>query len=120
MLEKKNKRADGSEGEEIAVKLLKINGYTILERNFRTRSGEIDIVAREGNYLCFVEVKKRADTTSGYPEEAITKNKINQIKKTALFYLSKNRISPDSPIRFDVLVILADRYKILRNAFDFS
>lgn len=120
MTEKKNKRADGSAGEEVAVKLLALNGYSVIERNFRTRTGEIDIIAKDGEYLCFIEVKKRTDTVSGYPEEAVTPYKIKQIQKTALFYLSKNRISPDTPIRFDVLVILAERYKILRNAFDFS
>lgn len=119
MTEKINKRADGDAGEELAAKLLTLNGYTVIERNFRTRTGEIDIVAKEGGYLCFIEVKKRSDTTSGYPEEAITKYKINQIKKTALFYISKNRISPDTPVRFDVVLLLQNRYKILRNAFDF-
>ena len=115
-----NKRKIGESGETLAAKLLKMNGYDILEMNFRTRSGEIDIIAREGGYLVFIEVKARRTTGSGYPEEAVTPSKQKKITQTALFYMAKNRIPDGSPVRFDVLLILGDKYRIIKNAFDFN
>jgi len=120
MLNKSNKRATGSNCEDLACKLLSLNGYSLLEKNFRVRQGEIDIIARDGDYLCFIEVKARKDTSAGYPEEAVTYGKMQQIRKTALFYLNKNKLPENTPVRFDVIVILGNQYRIIKNAFDYS
>lgn len=79
----------GNYGEELACKFLKKNGYQILERNYRIRGGEIDIVAREKETLVFVEVKTRYSHEYGLPEESITPWKIKALLKTARFYIQK-------------------------------
>ncbi len=112
---KKGKRA-----EELAAKLLELNGYRILCMNYRKRSGEIDIVAKEGGYICFIEVKARRTEASGYPQEAIGPAKIRKICHTALFYLFENKIPQGHPVRFDVCLILGSKYKIIKNAFDWK
>lgn len=92
----------GAHYEAAACRYLEKHGLTLLERNFRTRSGEIDLVMRDGRTLVFVEVKFRASTSHGGPLEAVTASKQRRIKRTALFYLSQTKIYYDS-IRFDVL-----------------
>lgn len=110
-LEKKNL---GKFGEQQAVKLLKSKGYTILERNFQTRFGELDIVAVEDDTLVFVEVKTRWSFQFGLPEEAITKRKLDSIKKAGqIFRISHDGLPP--PERIDVVAIEVDKdKKILR------
>lgn len=83
------KQTTGSHGEEIACQYLKKQGYQILERNYRIRGGEIDIVAREGQTLVFVEVKTRWSYEYGPPAEAMTPWKIKYLLKTARFYVQK-------------------------------
>lgn len=73
----------------MACEYLKKQGYKILERNYRIRGGEIDIVARDGEYLVFVEVKARYSHEYGLPVESITPWKIKALLKTALFYIQK-------------------------------
>jgi len=97
----------GSEGEDLAVRFLKKKGYVILERNYKNVIGEIDIVARDGNTMVFVEVKTRANNTFGYPFEAVTRNKIRKIKNLALLYLKKHK--KEFPVRFDVVSIFRSR-----------
>lgn len=80
---------DGNYGETLACEFLKKNGYRILERNYRIRGGEIDIVARDGEYLVFVEVKTRWSHEYGLPSESMTSWKIRALLKTAKFYLNK-------------------------------
>lgn len=89
-----------------------------MERNFYCPYGEIDIVCREKQYLVFVEVKYRADTRMGNPEEAVTRVKIQHIWKSAQYYLYKKRYSSDMPVRFDVVVMLGNDIRIIQNAFD--
>ncbi|MBO7401758.1 MAG: YraN family protein [Lachnospiraceae bacterium] len=108
----------GKQGEELAAKLLEHNGYEILCMNYRKRSGEIDIVAKDGEYLCFVEVKYRKTVGSGYPEEAVGPAKMRKIRHTALFYMFENKIPDTHPVRFDVCLILGGQYRIIKNAFD--
>ena len=79
----------GNHGEDLACNFLEKHGYKILERNFRIRGGEIDIVCQDGDYLVFVEVKTRYSHEYGLPVESITPWKIKSLLKTALFYIQK-------------------------------
>jgi len=99
----------GRIGEEEAVKFLKKNKYRIIERNFRTKFGEIDIIAKKGKKVVFIEVKTRKTIIFGYPEEAVDERKLNKIKKVALYYIQKNKIK--SPVKFEVLSILIKENK---------
>lgn len=94
----------GNLGEELAVKQLKNNGYRILEQNFRSKFGEIDIIAQEGGDLVFVEVKTRWSKSFGPPEEAITPWKIRRIIKAGQYY---QLIHPDTPeaLRIDAVAV---------------
>jgi len=76
-----NKIEIGKSGEEEAINFLKRNKYKILNRNFKTKFGEIDIIAKKNGEIVFIEVKTRNTTLFGYPEEAIDKRKINHIQK---------------------------------------
>ncbi len=82
-----NTRSQGNLGEDRACNYLISKGYTILTRNFRTRFGEIDIIAKDGTCIVFVEVKMRSNTLYGLPKEAITSKKIQKISFAASFYL---------------------------------
>ena len=93
-------------GEEAAVKALKKDGYRIIERNFRTKQGEIDIIAKDGEYLCFVEVRLRKSDLYGSPAESITEGKQKRIIEAAQVYILKKRIY-DTPMRFDAVLINA-------------
>lgn len=79
----------GDHGEKIACKYLQKLGYKILERNYRIRGGEIDIVAKEGDALVFIEVKTRWSHEFGLPVESMTSWKIRHLLKTARFYIQK-------------------------------
>jgi len=113
----------GDRGENVAARHLQRLGYKIIVRNFRCEMGEIDIVARQGSTLVFVEVKTRAydDPT---PEEQVNDVKQHQITKAAKFYLTRYG-TPQPPARFDVIAIVwpTGREPIIRhteNAFDAS
>lgn len=84
-----NNKPIGNFGEGLACNYLKKQGYNILERNYRIKGGEIDIVAREGNVLVFIEVKTRFTHEYGLPQESITSWKLSALLKTALFYIQK-------------------------------
>jgi len=103
----KTQKEFGEEGEEMAADLLKSKGYEIIERNYRFGKGEIDIIAKSpgDNFLVFVEVKTRTNLEYGEPEYAITKNKMNQIRKIASSYLYEKEIA-EADCRFDVVAIL--------------
>ena len=95
----------GDRGENLAAKHLRDKGYRILNRNFKTPMGEIDIIARDpGKTLVFVEVKTRA-YDEPTPEEQVNPDKMHQITKAARFYLSRYG-SPQPPARFDVIAIV--------------
>lgn len=114
---KYNKRTIGKEHEDKAVKYLEDSGYLIVERNFYCRQGEIDIIARDGKYLVFVEVKYRKDTKKGYPSESVTYYKRNRIIRASKFYMYKNRISDGQAVRFDVISITDDDIELIKDAF---
>ena len=115
-----NKRATGSAYEEKAAQELKRQGYTVLDRNFYCKSGEIDIIAKDDGYLCFIEVKYRTDSSEGDPLEAVDVRKVKKICRSALFYMTRFGYPDDTPVRFDVVSILGDEIKVIRNAFDYS
>ncbi len=101
------KRKLGIWGEGIAARYLQNKGYKILDRNYYTRNGELDIICEKDGKLVFVEVKTRKSTKFGSPEEAITRKKINHLRQAALIYL-KTVERPYQEIRFDVIAILID------------
>ncbi|SHO46052.1 YraN family protein [Anaerocolumna xylanovorans] len=113
-----NKRAVGSEKEQMAAAYLTAAGYRILAANFFTRSGEVDLIAREEEALVFIEVKYRKDLQSGSPLEAIDSKKIRNICKAARYYMYINHIPEDTPCRFDVIGIVGEEVTLIRNAFD--
>ncbi len=113
-------RALGSEKEALAARHLEELGYKILERNFTSRNSEIDIIAREGKYLCFVEVKYRENTKMGSALEAVTFEKMGSICRGAIYYMKKNGYSEGTPVRFDVVAIDRDEIKVIKNAFDYA
>lgn len=112
-----NKRQAGSSRETEAASYLIGQGYQILERNYRCRQGEIDLIARDGPYLVFVEVKYRKNAGSGYPEEAVDARKQHRIYQAARYYLYCRRYGEDTPCRFDVVSIIGNQIKVIQNAF---
>lgn len=119
-------KAVGNRGEDLAVGYLVGKGYRILERNFRCRGGEVDIVAMDpgAGSLVFVEVKARRDLSYGVPQLAVNQFKQRQISKAALAWLSKNG-QHNRNARFDVVAILLsddDRHKVehIVNAFELA
>ena len=116
---KRNQREKGAFWEQKAGEYLQSMGYEILEYNFRCRTGEIDIVARDGVYLVFCEVKYRGGTASGYPSEAVDHRKQKVISRCALYYLMKHG-NTEIPCRFDVVSVLDGDVQIIKNAFDYT
>lgn len=112
-----NKRTVGSRYEEKAAAFLQHMGFQILEKNYRDRYGEIDIIAREKEYLVFVEVKYRSGLHSGYPEEAVNGRKQARIRHAAQYYLYRKRLGEDVPCRFDVVSIVGEKIRLIRDAF---
>ncbi len=114
-----NKRGVGTHYEDIAVKFLEDNKYTILERNFRFHRDEIDIIAKDKDTIVFVEVKYRSTEIKGYPSEAVDYKKQKVISKVALYYITSKLKRTEVPCRFDVVGILGDKIEHIKNAFDF-
>lgn len=112
-----NKRKTGKSYEKIAGEYLIRQGCEIIEYNFWCRTGEIDLITRQGNALVFVEVKYRKDEKYGFPGEAVTKQKQNQIRKTANVYLAKNGYSLNTVCRFDVVLLLGEQIEWIPDAF---
>jgi putative endonuclease len=99
------RRRFGNEGEEMAAVYLERLGYDILARQYRTMVGEIDLIARDGSEIVFVEVKTRHGTRFGFPEESVTPAKLRKIQMGAEFFLEQKGWY-HSPIRVDILAIL--------------
>ena len=93
----------GNRGEQIAAEYLQKRGYTIIARNWRVKTGEIDIIGRHNGALVFVEVKLRGDVRYGQPEETVTFAKQQKLIRTAELYCQQNRVT--SPWRIDVIAI---------------
>lgn len=116
-MKQNNNRKIGTKYEEKAAEYLKSKGYDIIERNFTCRQGEIDIIAKEGETLVFVEVKYRNSTRYGTPSEAVDTKKQYRIMTAAQYYIVKNRISDDTQCRYDVIAILGNKIELIKNAF---
>lgn len=99
------RRQLGSLGEALAAELLRAQGYKIVARNVRTPLGEIDLVARQGEALVFIEVKLRRSLRFGTPGEAVTARKQQRLRRAAQYYLMKHPHKAEN-IRFDVIAIL--------------
>jgi len=119
----KERIALGRFGEELAKERLKKLGYRILETNYRCSLGEIDVVAKDGDVLVFVEIKTRKDRSLGEAKEAVHKRKQGQLSRVALAYLKSNHLL-GSKARFDVVAIGVSRGKeeieIVKNAFELA
>lgn len=113
-----NKRAIGTEYETVAAKHLERLGYRIVARNYRCRAGEIDLIARHGAYLVFIEVKYRADARNGYGAEAVDCRKQERIVRAARWYLMEKHIPENQPCRFDVVSFLGEEISVIENAFE--
>ena len=98
-------RAEGTWGESLVADYLRRRGCRLEAHSYRCRFGEIDLVAWDGDTLCFVEVKTRTNTQMGLPREYVTARKQARLRKTALFYLSSHDL--DCPTRFDVAEVYA-------------
>jgi putative endonuclease len=111
----------GRAGEETALKFLKSKGYKILSRNYKSRLGEIDIIAQDKDTICFVEVKTRSSDKFGLPQEALSNFKQRQIAKTAIGFLKENKLL-ERKARFDAVSVTCrgDSLKIdlITNAFE--
>lgn len=112
-----NKRTIGTEKEALASSFLTEQGYHIIEKNFRCRAAEIDLIAWEGSVLSFIEVKYRSSSKCGDPLEAVNYRKQRRICEAALFYLAKKGIKADTQVRFDVVSILGNDISLIKNAF---
>ena len=112
----RNKRATGSRYERIAARFLVMQGYTVLEQNYRVRDAEIDIIARDGDTLCFVEVKYRRSLAYGYPSEAVDRHKRIKIAEAARCYVRDKHLY-NTGLRFDIVEIAGDKIRILKDAF---
>ena len=116
----KNKRQIGTEHEVQVAGYLKQNGWQILTQNFRCRFGEIDLIAKEGETICFLEVKYRHAGQYGDPAEAVDHKKKQRISNAASYYLYSNRIPADTPCRFDIAAVTPSGIRLIRNAFDYA
>ena len=105
--------------EQKAVQYLIQQGYEILEQNYHCRFSELDIVAKEGDYLCFVEVKYRKDARYEAPQGVVSLRKMQKICQGASFFMHEKRLSLDTPIRFDVIIMIGEQITLIRNAFDY-
>ena len=106
----------GDIGEEQASLYLKQLGYKIIKRNFKTKLGEIDIIAKDGERIVFVEVKKKTTLKFGMPREMVTLKKQKTIKSVAELYLKITK-NLSCPTRFDVIEIVNDDITHLKAAF---
>ena len=110
----------GKKGEDIACKFLEKNGYQIMERNYRNRAGEIDIIARDKDDIVFVEIKTKISKDFAQPELSVNPSKQRKIVKTALTYLMGKGINKTG-CRFDVIGITGEKeqrkIELIKNAF---
>lgn len=111
-----NKRKTGTTYEQAAGYYLEQHGYEILEYNYRSRVGEIDLIAKDGVYLVFCEVKYRRDGQKGNPLEAVDCRKQYRIIRCAQYYMMANKVG-DIPCRYDVIGIEGNHMTLIKNAF---
>ena len=102
--EKDGRKELGARGEAVACLYLERQGIEVLERNWRCKAGEADIIAREDDEIVFIEVKTRASLSAGLPEDSVTRQKRRRYEGIAIYYLARSD-SPSSKVRFDVIAI---------------
>lgn len=112
-----NRRSTGTIYEQSAARFLEEQGYRILEKNFRCRQGEIDLIALDGETVVFVEVKFRRDDRMGDGAEAVDRKKQKRIVGCARYYLFLHGEYASSPCRFDVVSVSGEEITLLRDAF---
>ena len=120
MTNEKNKRKIGTHYEQKAVEFLQKQGFSILERKFYSRYGEIDSIAKESGYLVFIEVKYRSGVSGGDPLEAVNAKKQKHICRTAFYYCVSRGYADTTACRFDVIAMTGDgEIEHIQNAFMF-
>lgn len=112
-----NKRRTGEQWEAAAADYLKTQGMRIVEQNFRSRQGEIDIIGYHQGYLVFVEVKYRSTDAKGYAAAAVTWHKQRQICKVADYYRYTHKMGANVGVRYDVVAFQGGEVQWIRNAF---
>lgn len=112
-----NTRKKGAQKEEQVCACLLSMGVRVVEKNFRCRQGEIDIIGHDGEYLVFFEVKYRSSASRGRAAEAVGAAKQRRICRVADYYRVIHHCSESTPIRFDVVAIDGDRFSWIKNAF---
>lgn len=116
----KSKQHVGQTGEKAAAEFLRKQGFKVIECNFRTPLGEIDVIAEEDDVLCFIEVKMKRSGAYGGPAEAVTSRKQHQIAKVAAVYAARN-CPNGKTCRFDVVTVTEENelpvVSLIRDAF---
>ena len=107
----------GIQGEALATEHLENQGYKILELNYKNKIGEIDIIAKDGETIVFIEVKARQSLRFGHPREAVNFYKQQKIRNVAIGYLKFKKLYERVSVRFDVVDILGDKITHIKNAF---
>ncbi len=110
------RRALGTEGEDRAAAWYEANGYSVVDRNWRCRQGELDLVVRRGPVVVFCEVKTRSSTAFGAPVEAVTRAKQARLRVLAARWLEESAVATRE-IRFDVASVLDGKVEVLEGAF---
>jgi len=114
------RRQLGEAGEDLAAAALKKQGYKILERNWRSPLGEVDLIAKHGRFLVLVEVKTRRSDAFGGPREAVSPAKQARLRRLADYYVRQKRLG-ETPVRFDVvgitLTAAGPQVEVIANAF---
>lgn len=114
-----NNRNIGTKAEQLAIKYLEDKGYSVVDTNYFSRYGEVDIIALKDEYICFIEVKYRKNDFSGVAENAISLTKMKKICRTANYYLYRNRQYLSFQMRFDVVAINGTLISLYENAFPY-
>jgi putative endonuclease len=110
------RRQRGIDGEDVAAAWYRSQGYEIVERNWRCRDGELDLIMRNGRIFVFCEVKSRATDAFGSPLESVTHDKRQRIRHLAARWIQESKIRP-AEIRFDVAAVLGEELQVLEGAF---
>lgn len=116
-LKKTDKKTVGDAAEDEALRHIQSEGLRLIKRNYRTKFGEIDLIAEDNKTLVFIEVRFRKNDLYGSALESVTVKKQNKITTTARYYLAENNIGDSRPIRFDVVGITHNEIQWIKNAF---
>ncbi len=113
-----NRRSIGTDYETIALSYLMDKGHELVVMNYRIRTGEVDLITKDGNYLVFTEVKYRKNNKMGAAAEAVNRKKQQKIVRTAMHFLLANGYRTDTPCRFDVIAVEDNHINHIENAFE--